>query len=107
MVTTWRADSESEPQRIGPSLDRVAAKLGAGTARGLGALYERWEEVVGAAAAAHTSPGALRGGRLVIQVDHPAWATSLAHLEATLRRHLDAVAGPGVVRAVEVRVRPH
>lgn len=104
-MSTWRADSDSEPQPIGPSLDRVAANLGAGTALGLGALYERWADVVGSAAAAHTRPGALRQGRLVVEVDHPAWATSLAHLEATVLRRLDEVAGVGVVTAVDVRVR--
>jgi len=92
--------------RIGPSLDSVAARLGGGSARGLGALYDRWEDVVGPATAAHARPGALRQGRLVVEVDHPAWATSIAHLEATLLRRAAEIAGPGVVRALEVRVRP-
>jgi len=105
-VSTWRADSESEPQPIGSALDAVAARLGAGSAKGLGSLYERWEDIVGAAAADHARPGALREGRLVVEVDHPAWATSIAHLEATLLRRAGEVAGRGVVRAIEVRVRP-
>ena len=105
-MSTWRADSESEPQRVGAALDSVAARLGGGSARGMAALYERWEEIVGAAAAVHARPGALRQGRLVVEVDHPAWATSLAHLETTIVRRAGEVAGPGVVRAVDVRVRP-
>ncbi|MEO5679936.1 MAG: DUF721 domain-containing protein [Acidimicrobiales bacterium] len=105
-MSTWRPDADREPQRIGGSLDSVAARLGGGSARGLGGLYERWEDVVGEAAAAHARPGPLRQGRLVIEVDHPAWATSLAHLEATLLRRLAEVAGPGVVKGVDVRVRP-
>ena len=105
-MSTWRSDGESGPQALGVSLDRVAARLGGGSARGLGALYDRWEEIIGVAAAAHARPGALRRGRLVVEVDHPAWATSLAHLEGTLLRRAAEVAGPGVVEAVDWRVRP-
>ena len=105
-VSTWRADSESEPQRVGSALDAVAARLGGGTARGMTALYQRWEDVLGAAAAVHARPGPLRQGRLVVEVDHPAWATSLAHLEGTIVRRAAEVAGPGVVRGVDVRIRP-
>ena len=105
-MNTWRPERPHEPQPIGASLDMVAARLGAGSARGLGTLYDRWEDIVGAAAAAHAKPSGLRKGRLVIEVDHPAWATSLAHLEATLLRKVAEVAGPGLVQGIEVRVRP-
>jgi len=104
-VSTWRPEQSHEPQPLGASLDRVAARLGAGSALGLGALYERWEEIVGAAAAAHAAPGGLRHGRLVVEVDHPAWATSLAHLEASLLQRVAEVAGPDLVTAIELRVR--
>jgi len=104
-VSSWRPDLPDDPQRIGASLDRVAAGLGAGSARGLGTLYDQWEAIVGAAAAAHARPVGLRGGRLVVEVDHPAWATGLAHLEATLLRRLAEVAGP-VVQGIDLRVRP-
>lgn len=94
-----------EPQPIGVSLDAVAARLGAGSARGLGTLYEHWVEIVGAPAAAHAAPAGLRRGRLVVEVDHPAWATSLTHLEAALLRRVAEVAGPGLVKGIEVRIR--
>jgi len=105
-VSTWRSEQTHEPQPLAASLDRVAARLGAGSALGLGALYERWEEIVGPATAAHATPGGLRQGRLLVEVDHPAWATSLAHLEATLLRRVAEVAGPDLVQGIEVRVRP-
>lgn len=84
----------------------MATRLGAGSARGLGSLYDRWDDIVGAPAAAHAIPAGLRLGRLVVEVDHPAWATSLAHLEATLLRRIADVAGPNLVRGIELRVRP-
>ena len=105
-MSTWRSDADGEPQRVGAALDSVAARLGGGSARGMAALYERWEEIVGSAAAGHSRPGPLRQGRLVLDVDHPAWATSLAHLEATIVRRAAEVVGAGVVRGVDVRIRP-
>ena len=105
-MSTWRGDRDPEPQAIRRVLDSVAAGLGGGSAMGMAGLYDRWEDVVGAAAADPCRPGPLRPGRLVVEVDHPAWATSLTHLEATLVRRAADVAGPGVVRAIEVRVRP-
>lgn len=83
----------------------MAARLGAGSARGLGSLYERWEEIIGAGAVQHATPAGLRRGRLVIEVDHPAWATSLTHLEAKLLGRIAEVAGPGLVKGIELRVR--
>ena len=105
-MTSWRPARPQEPQPIGTSLDDVAAWLGAGSALGLGALYDRWDEIVGAPTAAHARPAGLRAGRLVIEVDHPAWATSLAHLETTVLRRVAEVAGPGLVAGIELRVRP-
>ena len=104
-MSTWRPEAPREPQPIGASLDAVAARLGAGSALGLGALYERWEEIVGGPAAAHARPAGLRGGRLVVEVDHPAWATSLAHLESRLLGRIGEVAGPGLVQGIDLRVR--
>ena len=104
-MSTWRADAPQDPQRLGESLDRVAGRLGAGSALGLGALYERWEDIVGPATAAHAEPAGVRAGRLVVEVDHPAWATSLAHLEGTLLRRVAEVAGPGLITGIELRVR--
>ena len=105
-MSTWRPERSSDPQPLGASLDRVAGRLGAGSARGLGALYDRWDDIVGAAAAAHAIPAGLRRGRLVVEVDHPAWATSLAHLESTLLRRVADVAGADLVTGIELRVRP-
>ncbi len=106
-MSTWRPDRPQDPQAIAASLDTVAARLGAGSARGLGTLYDRWEDIVGGPAAAHATPAGLRQGRLVVEVDHPAWATSLAHLEATILQRITEVAGPGLVQGIELRVRPH
>jgi predicted nucleic acid-binding Zn ribbon protein len=102
--STWVADGAREPQRLGASLDRVARRFGARSAGGMTNVFARWPEIVGAAAAAHATPVRLSGTTLHVQVDHAAWATQLAHLEATVLGRLDEVAGAGVVTAVRYRV---
>jgi len=101
---TWVSDSAKEPQRLGASLDRVARRFGARSAGGLTGVFDRWADIVGEAAAAHAAPLRLAGTTLHVEVDHAAWATQLAHLEGTLLRRLDEVAGPGVVTKVRYRV---
>jgi predicted nucleic acid-binding Zn ribbon protein len=92
------------PRPVGESLGRVTAGLGMPPPPALGALFGRWDEVVGPAVAAHARPRSLRGGTLVVVADDPAWAAQLRWLEAELLRRIEAVAGPGVCHRVEVRV---
>jgi predicted nucleic acid-binding Zn ribbon protein len=102
--STWVSSSAAEPQRLQSSLDRVARRFGARSAGGMAAVFDRWTEIVGEAAAAHATPVRLAGSTLHVQVDHAAWASQLAHLQTTVIGRLDDVAGPGVVTAVRYRV---
>ena len=52
-----RATPTAIPHRLGPSLDKVAKRLGAPTAAALSGLFERWEELVGRE---HRGPRAAR-----------------------------------------------
>jgi hypothetical protein len=112
---TWKpaGEGDGDPGRLDGSLDALARGLGIGrgrgaapAGRGLADLHARWAEVVGEGTVDHATPGALKGGRLTIDVDHPAWATSLAHLEAKLLERIAAVAGAGLVQGIDLRVRP-
>lgn len=93
------------PRPVSESLDRITRGLGGLDAGPLAALFARWDEVVGAAVAAHAWPVSLRGGTLVVGVDEPIWCTQLGFLETDLVRRLDAVLGAGVVRRAVFRVR--
>jgi predicted nucleic acid-binding Zn ribbon protein len=97
----WR-----DPRPLGESLDRLSHTLGAPGATALAALFERWEDIVGPAVAAHARPLKLAGGVLTVAVDEPGWATQLTYLEADLVRRVEEVVGAGAVREVRVRVRP-
>lgn len=96
--------THGDPQRVGDSLDRVARRFGARSGTGMAAVFAQWSRIVGDAAAAHATPRKLAGTTLHVTVDHAAWATQLAHLEATVLRRIDEVAGPGTVTAVRYRV---
>jgi predicted nucleic acid-binding Zn ribbon protein len=106
---TWRPaprDDDAAPRRLRPSLDRYAKRLGVPEASSLGAVFARWDEVVGPAVASHAQPVSLVRGALVVAVDDPAWATQLRYLGADILRRLEEVTGPGVAARLEVRVRP-
>ncbi len=110
---TWRPlprpgdDSDGRPpRRLDDSLGVVARHLGAPPPRALARLFERWEEIVGPAVAAHTRPVSLVRGTLVVTVDQPGWAAQINWLEADLLRRFAGELGPGVVAALVVRVHP-
>ncbi len=92
------------PRRVGESIDRAAAGLGAPRASALHTIFVRWPELVGPAIAAHAQPLSLKEGVLVIGVDQPGWATQLRFLDTSLKAQLEAALGEGVVARVELRV---
>lgn len=93
-----------DPRSLGDSLDRVLRSLKGGGTRATGAVFGRWEEIVGANVAAHARPVKLEDGRLVVEVDDPVWATQLRFLEADLVTRLADIGGLAVT-SVDVRVK--
>ena len=93
-----------DPRPVGESLDGVARRLGAPTATSLGSVFTQWEAAVGPVIAGHARPIGLTDGVLTIAVDDPAWATQLRFLVNELVAKVAAVAGPGVVGRIDVRV---
>lgn len=69
----------------------------------VGAVFGRWELIVGPELAAHTTPDGFADGELTITADSTAWATQVRLLAATLVRRLNAELGDGAVRRVKVR----
>ena len=68
-------------------------------------MFARWEEAVGPQIAAHATPASLVDGVLVVDVDHPTWATQLRFLETDLLARLRDVAGADELTRIELRVR--
>ena len=101
-----RGRSNAGPVRIGDALGEVASTLGAGRADVVGAVFGRWDDIVGPAVAAHVSPVRVDGGTLVVSADHPAWATQIRHLAPDILARLSEVCGArNALERLEVRVR--
>ena len=94
-----------DPVAIGAPLDRLLDRLGAPPADALGALFERWDELVGPPLATHGQPAAIDDGVLVVHVSEPAWATEWRYRQGEVLRRLDELLGAGVVARIDVRVR--
>jgi predicted nucleic acid-binding Zn ribbon protein len=97
---------DDDPTPVGEALGSVSAELGLPDPVAMGALSERWADIVGDALAPHARLRSLRGGLLTIAVDAAPWATELRYLEAVLRRRVEEVTGRDVVRSVRVVVDP-
>jgi predicted nucleic acid-binding Zn ribbon protein len=98
--------SADEPRSLGDSVDELVRSLRGTGARTLAGVFARWDEAVGAQIAAHAQPAALVDGCLVVEVDHPTWATELRFLEPQVLGRLQEVTGASEVTRMEIRVRP-
>ena len=82
------SDDSLQPLSVG--LDKVVRSLRGAGADATHTLFGRWREVVGDGIAAHAEPVKMDGGKLLVQVDEPGWATQLRYLEADLVERLRA-----------------
>jgi predicted nucleic acid-binding Zn ribbon protein len=101
-----RGRSTDGPVRLDVALGAVSEGLGMGSARVVGTVFTRWEELVGAAMAAHVRPLRIDGTTLVCSADHQAWATQARHLGAQILERLRAETEDAHhLERLEVRVR--
>ena len=70
----------------------------------LDTVFNRWAEIVGEDAAAHSRPLSIDGETLVIVASDPTWASELRWLENEVLSRLTEVSGSGRVSKVNVRV---
>jgi len=68
-----------------------------------GAMFGRWDQIVGPELAAHTRPDGFADGELTITADSTAWATQVRLLAPALVRRLNAELGDGSVTRVKIR----
>ncbi len=94
-----------EPRPLQDSVDDLVRSLRGIGARSLAGVFSRWAEAVGPQIASHARPASLVDGCLLVEVDHPTWATELRYLEVDVLARLRDVAGVDEVTRIEVRVR--
>jgi predicted nucleic acid-binding Zn ribbon protein len=92
-----------DPQPLGAAIEGLLDDQGWRTAAAVGSVFGRWEQIVGAALAAHTRPGGFTDGELLVIADSTAWATQVRLLRAQLIRRLNTELGDGTVTGVKVR----
>jgi predicted nucleic acid-binding Zn ribbon protein len=98
-----RRGRRDDPQPLTAAIGGLISEQGWTLAAATGSVFGRWEQIVGAQLAAHTSPEGLAGGELTITADSTAWATQVRLLAGQLIRRLNAELGDGVVQRVKVR----
>lgn len=87
---------------LGHSLARVVSGIGPSSA--IMEIHLVWNEVVGDHVAAHSKPRRITDGILLVQVDHPGWATELRFLETMIVEGLAERGLEGVVNSLHVTV---
>ena len=71
-----------EPRSVRDVLKRLVSGLGDDGIMFL--VYEHWEEAVGPTIADHCKPRRVIDNCLLVDVDHPGWATEIRYLEQEL-----------------------
>jgi hypothetical protein len=97
-----RQDESGGPRRIRDALATLSRRLGLPDPVKTGAIWGRWEELVGTDIAAHARPSSVRAGVLRVRADSPAWAQELQYLQEEIRARVNAGLGHQVVGEVRV-----
>ena len=96
---------EERPTRsLAESLARLAGELGLGEVHASSAVFDRWDDLVGADVAAHAHPVKLRDGVLTVEADDPGWGSQLRYLGSDLVARINASLGGESVREIRVVV---
>ncbi len=67
-------------------------------------IFSEWERTVGRAIALHARPSSLRGSKLMLVVDSPAWMQQLSLMKPQIREKLNAGLGRESVREITLRL---
>lgn len=105
----WYGDGDAElmkylpsSQPVGDVLDRVMKKKLPHGAVDFQAVSGRWTEIAGEVAARHTKPLSLANRTLFVEVEHPAYLTSVRTkaVQAAILARIAELIGPGKCTAL-------
>lgn len=107
-MSTWQPSGpppgERDPRPLHELLDRTARRLGGPSSGTAATVFAGWADLVGADIAGHCRPVSLHDGVLVLDVDHPAWATQLRYMTADLLSRIAAAGAGAEVHQIRIRV---
>ena len=93
---------DKDPVRFKDVLRSEGRRLGIEAAVETGAIFSRWQRIVGDAVAEHARPTSLREGVLRVKADSPVWATEISYLASEIQRRANEEVGAAAVREVRV-----
>jgi predicted nucleic acid-binding Zn ribbon protein len=96
---------------MGRKLDKLSHTLGSMLkARGLGSrldeyrVFGQWEKSVGPVIARHARPQTVRGKKLTLVVDSPAWMQQLSLLKPEILEKVNRNLGKGAIKEITLRL---
>lgn len=89
---------------LAEELDSLLRRLGSESTTVVAGVFSNWHELVGSTVAQHASPIKLESGRLLVEVDEPAWATQMHFLESEIIGKLSTSVG-STINGIDVRVK--
>ncbi|MCT7661277.1 DUF721 family protein [Mycobacterium deserti] len=91
-----------DPQVFAAATRDLARSRGWSARVAEGAVFGRWQTVVGDQIASHATPTALDEGVLTVSAESTAWATQLRMVQAQLLAKIAAAVGDGVVNKLKI-----
>ncbi len=96
-----------EPTPVGPTIEGLIKKLGIAPETWLNELASSWDSLVGKDVAAHTRPGLIQNGCLVVYVDSSAWLMELTRIaKRSMLKTLQERYTPSRIRDVRLQLDP-
>lgn len=96
--------NDGSESKLGDELNRLLHRLGSPNIDTVSGVFGLWHELVGDQVARHVTPIKLDRGRLLIEVDDPAWSTHMKFLERDICTSLSHHTGT-TISAIDIRVK--
>ena len=97
-------NSEGSESKLSDELNRLLQSLGSPNIDTVSGVFGLWHELVGDQVASHVTPIKLDRGRLLIEVDDPAWSTHMKFLERDICTSLSRHTGT-TISGIDIRVK--
>lgn len=97
-------NSEGSESKLSDELNRLLQSLGSPNIDTVSGVFGLWHELVGDQVAGHVTPIKLDRGRLLIEVDDPAWSTHMKFLERDICTSLSHHTGT-TISGIDIRVK--
>lgn len=92
------------PEKIGAILDRFLKRRGMKRKILEEKVLLLWDDIVGWPLKAHSRPVKVEMGRIVVNVDDPAWLLQMFSLKKEIMEGIEKEVGPGVIKDIYFRI---